>query len=606
MRAAFNSLFIVFKNYRFILAEQKKRLIFITAIIISESFIPLLQIYLIKIVTNEIVIVIQEKHSPTKAFLFICAQISLFFLLSLLANSKNLIRIKLNTWSSYRFDEITSIKCGKLPLIYYDSSDNYDFLERASNGIGNKVINSYVVLIEIVKIMVTLSGCIFMLYTVHWSLTFILFIFIVPSLFTQNLVSQWNYRQVSSQTYLMRRASYLFNQLRNRSTNKELKFFNHYNFLLNKWSDSFLETANEKYKLEKKTSNIKLGVYGFDNIITGVFSMLLLWIGTRGKLTVGDYVAMSQILSMTVSSVQGISNNIGMLIKDSLFLKDFNNFMGIKEEIGPEHSLSISFPLTSGILVDGISFKYPNAKDYALKNITFHIRPGEKVAVVGANGSGKSTLIKCITGLYKTDYGQILYDGIDLHLANPKELQKNISVVFQDFVQYQLTLKENIVLMDGLSDSEERKLSYVVHESGLKSLVERLPQKLETALGSSLKGGVELSGGEWQKIGIARALFHESEIIILDEPTAALDPMAESELLNKFLQISENRTAIFITHRLGSCIHADKILVLEDGILVESGTHYKLMEKGSTYAKMYESQANWYLPKKKFSSYEGR
>ncbi|UHA75190.1 ABC transporter ATP-binding protein [Paenibacillus sp. 481] len=597
MFSALYSLMIIFKKYKFLLSEQKKEFIFITIITLAEAFIPLMQIYSLKVVTDEIVLVIQEKHELSRAILFIFAQVILILTTSVLTSVKNLIRMRIDALVSYKFDEITSLKCGKLPFVYYDNSENYDHLEKASNGIGSKMVSSYMTFLEVAKAFITLSGYVFMLFAVHWSLIFILIIFIIPSFYTQHLVSKWSYIQISSQTYLMRRASYLNNQLRNRATNKELKFFNHYYFLLNYWSKSFLKTVNDKYLLEKKTTKVNLMVFSFDSLATNIFSIILLWIGTKGKLTVGDYVAMSQILSMSVSSIQALSNNFGAIIKDSFFIKDFDYFMSLEEENTPERTLTIKFPLNRGIEVKNLSFKYPNSEDRVLKNISFNVQPGEKVAIVGVNGSGKSTLVKCLTSLYKIDSGQILYDGIDINSVNPSKLRQNITVVFQDFVQYQLSLKENITFKEQLTELDLERLNHVIQESGLKDLVDKLPNGVETPLGSTLQGGIELSGGQWQKVGLARALFRNSDIIILDEPTAALDPLAETELLSKFMKMVEIRTSFIITHRLGSCINADKILVLDDGQIIESGTHEELMVNGNKYSKMFKSQADWYKSK---------
>lgn len=246
------------------------------------------------------------------------------------------------------------------------------------------------------------------------------------------------------------------------------------------------------------------------------------------------------------------------------------------------------------IVFNNISFKYPNSEKYVLKNVNFTLNIGEKIGIVGENGAGKSTIVKLITRLYEPTSGKILLNGEDISKYDLKSYRENIAIVFQDFSKYQLTMKENIVLSKLEDINRSEKLQKVIDKTQLSGLVDSFPNGLDQMISKSFENGTDLSGGQWQKLAIARAYFRDAPFIILDEPSASLDARNEHKLLESFIALASNKTLMLITHKLSALKMVDKILFLKDGSIVEEGSHSELMQKDGQYAELYKLQAEKY------------
>ncbi|WP_444876477.1 ABC transporter ATP-binding protein [Bacillus mycoides] len=243
---------------------------------------------------------------------------------------------------------------------------------------------------------------------------------------------------------------------------------------------------------------------------------------------------------------------------------------------------------------ENVSFSYPNSQKEVLKNVSFSIKPGEKIAIVGHNGSGKTSLIKCLLGLYPLTSGNIYFDDVPINKIQLNSLRDNITVIFQDFTKYFLTIEENIAFGNISERNDKKKIQDVALQSGIHTDITKFPNKYQSYVGRFLYEGEELSGGQWQKVAIARALFKNSPIMILDEPTAALDPLSERGIFDKFKQLTEERTTLLISHKMSAAKLADKIIVLDNGKLVEFGTHEQLVLQKGKYHELYTTQAEFY------------
>lgn len=241
-----------------------------------------------------------------------------------------------------------------------------------------------------------------------------------------------------------------------------------------------------------------------------------------------------------------------------------------------------------------MSFTYPGSSRPALCNVSFSIKPGERIALVGENGAGKSTLVKLLMGLYKPTQGRITVDGIDLNELSPLDWQRRFGVVFQDFIRFETTVRENVSFGSLEKAKQPGAIEAAVAQAGATHLVETLPNSWDTHLGKSYRDGTDLSGGEWQKLAIARAYMRTAQILVLDEPASALDAKAEADVYRHFAQMGAGKTMFLISHRLGSCQLADRVLVFKDGHLIEEGDHQTLMASQGEYADMYQQQAAWY------------
>lgn len=310
-------------------------------------------------------------------------------------------------------------------------------------------------------------------------------------------------------------------------------------------------------------------------------------------------MAYMQAVSSMQANLNVISFRMSQFYTESLYIEEFYKFMDMENE-ADDWTGHLRFPerLSEEIRVESLVFRYPESTRNALDHVSFTIKPGEKVAIVGDNGAGKSTLVKCLIGLYADTSGTILYDNRDIKEYDMTDFRKHVSVIFQDYVRYFLSVSENIGISDTDNIRDFDRVRSAVMTAGADEFIEKLPERYDTIVGGGYYGGAELSIGQWQRIALSRALFRDSQLIILDEPTSSMDPIAESQLLEKFLDITEGKTAIFVTHRLGSCRHVDKILVLKEGKLVEQGNHEELMRMNGEYAKMYKEQSKWYVQDK--------
>lgn len=281
--------------------------------------------------------------------------------------------------------------------------------------------------------------------------------------------------------------------------------------------------------------------------------------------------------------------------QSAIYLRDFFEFFEIKPKIILSNNPKpFPNPIKTGFTFEDVGFKYVNSSHWANRHLSFTLHPGEKLALVGENGSGKTTLVKLLARLYDPAEGRILLDGIDLKEYNLNELRMNIGIIFQDYLRFQMSFAQNIAV-GNINEKENRDLIQAsAHKSLADILAEQLPNKYDQALGRRFNDGIELSGGEWQKIALARAYMRDAQLLILDEPTAALDARAEYEVFQRFSELTKGKTAVLISHRFSTVRMADRILVLEKGEMLEIGSHEQLLEKQGRYAELFHLQAEGY------------
>lgn len=383
--------------------------------------------------------------------------------------------------------------------------------------------------------------------------------------------------------------------LQTKEAAKEIRLFHAKDYLLNKWRGIYFKNTYEMLGVERKNMKNRLIVEGAVTICSFSILAVFVWLGSRLKLTIGSYVALYQAVQDTRYSIQNISQNIGQIYHDGLFIHQLFEFLDTPVP-QPEKALPMTTPLREGIEVDRVTFCYPNQGKPVLDDLTIRIKPGEKVAIVGENGAGKSTLVKVMLGLYEPTHGVVRYGGIPIQDYDSVSFRSKVTAVFQDFYRYEWTLEANIALREHDPDDRQahRRLNHAMEKAAMTPLVDSLPDGVATQLGTRFSGGRELSQGQWQKVAIARAFYRDFEVIYLDEPTAAVDPLTESAIFESLMSMTEGKTAIFISHRLGSCRHADRILVLKEGRIVEEGKHEELIGQGAHYAEMFNKQAQWY------------
>jgi len=326
-------------------------------------------------------------------------------------------------------------------------------------------------------------------------------------------------------------------------------------------------------------------VLGYTIILISLFFFLL-----RNEITMGAFVAVfSAIASMYGMMKSVICYRVGGVIKNIGTIRNYFMFMNIEEETGN----SREFEEVDNIELKNVSFCYPQKETLSINNISLSIKKGESIALVGENGAGKTTLIKLITGLYSPSSGEIKINGKDAKKYHPSVIRKHFSAVFQKYQQYQMTIKNNIIISDPYCEYYDEKLFSASDKAGLDIHNLKFEDGINTVLSKSF-GNIDISGGEWQRLAIARSFYRDSKFIILDEPTAAIDPYEEKMIYDKFSVLVQDKTSIIVTHRLASAKRADRIIVLKNGEICEEGNHKELIEQKGVYYKLYESQKQWY------------
>ncbi|MEH1884507.1 ABC transporter ATP-binding protein [Nostoc sp.] len=391
-----------------------------------------------------------------------------------------------------------------------------------------------------------------------------------------------------------RQQNYLENLLAREDYVTEVKLYQLGEMLLGRYRNLFDQLYGEDRDL-----TLRRGVWGYllGLVSTGAFYLAYAWIvleTVRGKISLGDMTMYLTVFRQGQSTFSNALTSIGGMYEDNLYLSNLYDFL--EEEVPKSWGkATIGLNPQDGIRFENVSFTYPGSSKPALTNISLHLKPREKLAIVGENGSGKTTLIKLLTRLYTPDSGRIVLDGLDLQEWDVDVLRRRIGVIFQNFVRYQFTVGENIGVGD-VEHLENKTYWQTAAEKGMaQSFIDQLPQSFQTQLGRWFKGGQELSGGQWQKIALSRAFMRsQADILVLDEPTSAIDAQAEFEIFNHFRAITQNQMVLLISHRFSTVRMADKILVIENGEVIEQGTHEELLHLGGRYAKLFMLQAAGY------------
>lgn len=583
----------------FIWKSAPVRLAVMMIIRIAEAMQPAVQIYLTKRLVEQAALLFQGNREMLLPALTTIGWQALFFLAALVLRSlAHMLLLVIKQKAQYQMDREIADKCSRLDYIYFEQSEYYDRLQRVTQGLAYRGLSVLDHFFLVLQSFITLISLLFVLAGFHWMLSIGVLSLILPSFLINMKLGQKRYKQMIAQTPSSRKVQYLMRLMTGRESAKEMKLFKLYPYLLGRWGDLYWKNAKERAALER--SGQWLGGFSeiFSYAFTALATLVVLLISYTSSLTIGVFVAMIQTVTTAKDSVMLIAANLSGIYENALFTSELIQFMNLPDKKSDERSVIpvlLPGPLEEskeGLWVKGLDFTYPSQSVAALRDVGFHIKPGQRVAIVGHNGAGKSTLAKCLLGLYRPQYGSVLWNGKDMF---SDEDRTSVSAVFQDFMQYQLTLKENIGFGQISALDNREQLDIAAVKTGMDFISRSLPHGYDTLLGHEYEGGKELSQGQWQKVALSRSFFNiDAELVIYDEPTSALDPIAEAALFERFSELVEGKTSIMISHRLGSCRNADLILVLKDGRLVEQGTHEQLIQRQGEYARMYGAQSQWY------------
>jgi ATP-binding cassette, subfamily B, bacterial len=493
-----------------------------------------------------------------------------------------------------RVNEMILEKALTLELTQFEDSEFYDKMSNARREASSRPLSLVTRTFSLVQSAISLVTYGILLTKLSiWALA-VLIIAAMPAFFAETKFASQAFRLFSWRAPETRQQHYLEILLAREDFAKEVKLYQLGKMLLGRYRNVFQQLYHEDRDLTWRR-----GVWGYllGLLSTATFYIAYAWIVVEtiaGKISLGDMTMYLTVFRQGQTTFSGALTSIGGMYEDNLYLSNLYDFLEVTIPQAQGYATR-GTRIGDGIRFENVSFSYPNSFQPSLQDVSFHLQPGEKIAIVGENGSGKTTLIKLLTRLYTPTSGRILLDGLDLQTWNVEALRQRIGVIFQDFVRYQFTVGENIGVGD-VERMEDWELRQMAADKGMAlPFIEKFPEGFGTQLGKWFKAGQELSGGQWQKIALARAFMRtNADILVLDEPTSAMDAQAEFEIFSHFRSLTKNQMVFLISHRFSTVRMADKIMVIESGKVLEIGTHEELLQIGGRYATLFALQAAGY------------
>ncbi len=560
-----------------------------------SSLIPLAALWITKLIIDGIAHALSSYQPvPHRFWWLVAAEFALAIFGSILGRTIDYLDALLADKYTRHISIQVMQHAAELDLLAYEDPIFYDRLERARVQATDRLgmIQSIGRLVQQVIIGASLSVSILLFSPWLWVL---LIAGILPAFLGESHFAFLGYARNFRQTPVRRELDYLRVLGGSREAAKELKLFGLKDFLVGR----FTHLSNQIYRENVALARRRLIAGSFLSMIgtAGYYSayVYVIWRTVTGSLSIGTLIFLIGAIVQASGNIQQIFSTMSSIADQALFLTDLLAFFRMQPTIRSKpHALSAPRPIVSGFEFREVSFRYPGTSRLVLNRLNLHLRAGERVALIGENGEGKTTLVKLLTRLYDPEEGQVLLDGVDLREYDLEDLYREIGVIFQDFMRYEMTARENIAV--GRIDEIHNLplLKTAADKSMADGVIERLPLNYEQMLGRRFENGVDLSGGEWQKVALARAYLRDAQILILDEPTAALDARSEFEVFQRFAELTAGKSALFISHRFSTVRMADRIVVMENGRIAEDGNHEKLLNLGGLYAAMFEMQAASY------------
>lgn len=594
LKKSFSALIYIPRFFKEIWNTNKKLFLGSAFCRLIGAVLPVIILWIGKIIIDEIILQTKlEVTDLTQLWTYVGVEFGLIVLSDLVSRAIQLTDSLLG--DAYSIDTSVRIikKTNQIDISLLEDSEFYDKLERARTQTTSRVglmSNALGEVQSLISIATLVAGLIYF----EPYLIILLVLSIIPAFINEIWFSQQQYSLARGWTAERRELDYLRFIGANDKTAKEIKLFGLTDFVV----DRFKNLSQEYYDLNKKLA-IKRSALGFAFNVLGTLSyygayVFIIYRVISGVITLGELTFLSGAFNRLTRNLQDFFSKFTRISESALYLKDYFEFIDIS--IQPKHNEDIPLPekIKEGFEFINVKFSYPESDNEILKGISFKIKAGEKLAFVGQNGAGKTTLTKLLLRFYEPTSGEILLDGININRFDKAQYQAFFGVIFQDFFKYEFTVRENIAIGDISQIDNQEKIENAAELSLANQVVSELKKGYDQQLGKRFAKGQELSGGQWQKVALARAYMKDAKVMILDEPTSALDAKAESDVFERFIGLTEDKTSIIISHRFSTVRQANKILVLDQGRVLEMGTHEDLMANKSLYADLFKLQAEGY------------
>ena len=571
-----------------------------------RALLPVVTLYIGKLIIDDVVLLLQVPVRPANLsewlesgrLNWLGLLIGAEFALAVLADVLGRIVSLIDSLLAERVTNASSIRlmehAATLDLEDFEDAEFQDQLERARRQTSGRMTLMAQLFGQAQDMVTVVSFAAGLMIYAPW-LIVLLLVAVVPAFLGESHFNAKSYSLDFGRTPERRELDYVRQTAASVETAKEVKIFGLNGFLIERYT----ELARAFYAANRRLAVRRAGWGGLFTAVGTIGYYLayayIVWRTLAGEFSVGDLTFLAGSFRRLRTLLESLLTGFSTVAGQALYLNDLFSFFDVEPEIlSPENPLPVPKPITKGFVFENVGFIYPGAERWAVRNLSFTLNAGEVVALVGENGAGKTTLVKLLTRLYDPDEGRILLDGRDLRDYDLEALRGSMGVIFQDFVRYNLTAGDNIAVGRIEARGDIERIRQAAQRSQADAVIDRLAGGYDQMIGKRFKNGVELSGGEWQKIAIARAYMREADVLILDEPTAALDARSEFEVFKRFKELSKGKTGILISHRFSSVRMADRILVLADGKVEAQGTHDELVAQGGRYAELFELQAAGY------------
>lgn len=564
-----------------------------------SGIVPTIQVVVTADFINSAVSIVKGKSPMNTIYAPLIAVVALIAYNWISYALSNFAQVKLEIKLRQNFRTAITEKRANLAYKHIENHDTWDLISRVSKTPELQLKNAYTSFLSLISLILNIAGVLGLLIAQVWWAALLIVAVSVPLFRLAVKSGKANYEANREVTKYQRKYEYLTEVLTGREAVDERTLFGYGKSLGDVWFGQY-ETGR---KIALKTSAKWFIKMKSGSIITALISIIVTLVLLNpvltGAITLGMFISLiNAVFGLIQNMSWGLTGYMDQLARNNEYMKDLTKFSYLEETNGANDKPALVPPPFHSLEFKDVRFKYPGTDNYILDGMSFVIEENRHYAFVGVNGAGKTTVTKLITGLYDDYEGEILINGKSIKKYTQKELKALYSIVYQDFARYYVTVKDNILVGNlnlVTSGNENEKIYDVIDQVDLNRAIKKLPNGIDTYLGKIKESGLDISGGEWQRIAMARALIKPARLLILDEPTAALDPLGESSLYEEFEKISEDKTTIFISHRLGSTKLADEIFVIGDGKVLEKGTHKYLMDLNGIYSKMYDSQRSWYV-----------